>query len=83
MTQPPDVTGLLVAWANGDAEAKDRLIDAVYGELRALRGAFSGASVPTIPCRRRCSCTRHTYGSSINAGCSGTIARTSLPSPHT
>ncbi len=31
-----DVTGLLVAWSNGDGGARDRLIDAVYRELRLL-----------------------------------------------
>jgi hypothetical protein len=36
MTQPPDVTGLLVAWSNGDGDANDRVTEAVYAELRAL-----------------------------------------------
>ena len=36
MTQPPDVTGLIVAWSNGDGEANDRLSEAVHAELRAL-----------------------------------------------
>ncbi len=40
MTQPPDVSGLLVAWSHGDAEADDRLIDAVYAELRALARGY-------------------------------------------
>ncbi len=31
-----DVTGLLVAWSNGEGGARDRLIDAVYPELRLL-----------------------------------------------
>lgn len=30
------VTGLLVAWSNGEGGARDRLIDAVYPELRLL-----------------------------------------------
>ena len=34
MTEPPDVTSLLVAWSNGNAQASDRLLDAVYAELR-------------------------------------------------
>jgi hypothetical protein len=45
MTQPPDVTGLLVAWSNGDGAANDRVIEAVHAELRALaRSYLAGAS---------------------------------------
>ena len=40
MTQSPDVTALLVAWSNGDGEAHDRLIEAVYAELRALARGY-------------------------------------------
>ena len=40
MTQPPDVTGLLVAWSQGDGEANDRLIEAVHAELRALARGY-------------------------------------------
>jgi RNA polymerase sigma factor (TIGR02999 family) len=36
---PLDVTGLLVAWSNGEEEARGRLIDAVYSELRRLARA--------------------------------------------
>jgi len=36
---PPDVTGLLVAWSNGEEAARGRLIDAVYSELRRLARA--------------------------------------------
>jgi RNA polymerase sigma factor (TIGR02999 family) len=31
-----DITGLLAAWSDGDAEALDRLIDLVYPELRRI-----------------------------------------------
>ena len=31
---PPDVTGLLLAWSRGDTSAADRLVPAVYDELR-------------------------------------------------
>ena len=34
MSKPPDVTALLVAWSNGDEDARDLLIEAVYDELR-------------------------------------------------
>ena len=34
-----DVTGLLVAWGNGEAKAHGALMDAVYGELHRLAGA--------------------------------------------
>ena len=34
MSKPLDVTALLVAWNNGDARARDRLMEAVYDELR-------------------------------------------------
>lgn len=40
LTQPPDVTALLAAWSNGDGGANDRLIDAVYTELRALARGY-------------------------------------------
>ncbi len=36
----PDVTGLLVAWADGNEAARSRLIDAVYGELRRLARGY-------------------------------------------
>jgi RNA polymerase sigma factor (TIGR02999 family) len=38
MTLPSDVTGLLVAWTNGEEAARSRLIEAVYNELRRLAG---------------------------------------------
>jgi RNA polymerase sigma factor (TIGR02999 family) len=31
---PPDVTGLLLAWRDGDASAGERLLPAIYDELR-------------------------------------------------
>jgi RNA polymerase sigma factor (TIGR02999 family) len=34
VTQPPDITGLLQAWSDGDMDARDRLMPVVYGELR-------------------------------------------------
>jgi RNA polymerase sigma-70 factor, ECF subfamily len=36
----PDVTGLLVAWHKGDEDARTRLIEAVYGELRRLARGY-------------------------------------------
>jgi RNA polymerase sigma-70 factor (ECF subfamily) len=33
-----DVTALLLAWSEGDAEAREQLIPIVYGELRRLAG---------------------------------------------
>src|SRR5688572_12543645 len=36
MGEPAEVTGLLLAWSSGDQTARDRLFDAVYGELRRL-----------------------------------------------
>ena len=36
MTEPTDVTALLLAWSAGDADARSRLIDAVYDELRRV-----------------------------------------------
>jgi RNA polymerase sigma factor (TIGR02999 family) len=36
----PDVTGLLVAWTNGDKGAHARLVEAVYGELRRLARGY-------------------------------------------
>lgn len=36
MAPASDVTGLLVAWSNGEEAARARLIEAVYNELRRL-----------------------------------------------
>jgi RNA polymerase sigma-70 factor, ECF subfamily len=36
----PDVTALLLRWGNGDAEALERLLPLVYGELRALARGY-------------------------------------------
>ena len=83
MAQPPDVTGLLVAWSQGHVDANERLIEAVYAELRGLARATSGASVPTIHWPRRRSCARRICGSWISAACSGTTACTYLRSRHT
>ena len=33
---PSDITGLLVAWGNGDEEALGRLMPVVYPELRRI-----------------------------------------------
>lgn len=48
MAEPdsPDVTGLLVAWRNGDREALDRLVPQVYDELRRLAHHFMRAERP-------------------------------------
>jgi RNA polymerase sigma factor (TIGR02999 family) len=35
-----DVTGLLAAWTNGEADASADLLDAVYGELRRLARGY-------------------------------------------
>jgi RNA polymerase sigma-70 factor, ECF subfamily len=40
VTSPPDITGLLQAWSDGDPEARDRLVPAVYDELRRRAAAF-------------------------------------------
>jgi RNA polymerase sigma factor (TIGR02999 family) len=40
MAPASDVTGLLVAWSNGEQAARDHLIDAVYGELRLLARGY-------------------------------------------
>jgi RNA polymerase sigma factor (TIGR02999 family) len=36
MTDDADLTALLLAWSDGHEEARDRLIDAVYAELRRV-----------------------------------------------
>lgn len=38
-TQSQDVTALLLAWSDGDTEARDRLMGVLYQELRRLAGA--------------------------------------------
>lgn len=40
MSNSGDVTKLLMAWRDGDASALDRLIPAVYDELRRLAGRY-------------------------------------------
>jgi RNA polymerase sigma factor (TIGR02999 family) len=40
MSSSTDVTGLLVAWRNGDAAAHGQLMELVYGELRQLAKAY-------------------------------------------
>lgn len=39
MEDPAEVTGLLLAWSSGDETARNRLFEAVYGELRRLASA--------------------------------------------
>ena len=51
MGEVSDVTGLLVAWGNGEEKAHGALMDAVYGELHRLAGAHlrrerAGHSLP-------------------------------------
>jgi RNA polymerase sigma factor (TIGR02999 family) len=38
--EPGDITRLLDAWSRGDAEARDRLMPVVYGELRRRAAAY-------------------------------------------
>ena len=40
MNRPVDITALLEAWNQGDLEARDQLIPAVYAELRRRAAAF-------------------------------------------
>ncbi len=40
MDTSPDITGLLVAWTDGDREALDRLAPLVYQELRRLAESY-------------------------------------------
>jgi RNA polymerase sigma factor (TIGR02999 family) len=40
MAPATDVTGLLVAWRNGNAAAQNRLIEVVYAELKKLARAY-------------------------------------------
>ena len=40
MAQPRDVTGLLVAWSDGETAASGRLMEAVYAELRGLARGY-------------------------------------------
>jgi RNA polymerase sigma factor (TIGR02999 family) len=45
-TQTPDVTGLLLAWGEGNAEARDALLPLVYSELRRIARARIRAEGP-------------------------------------
>jgi RNA polymerase sigma factor (TIGR02999 family) len=42
----PDVTGLLLSWRQGDAEALDRLVPLVYDELRRVARRHLGREQP-------------------------------------
>ena len=44
----PQITQLLVEWRNGDQTALDRLVPAVYGELRRIAGNFMRRQRPGI-----------------------------------
>jgi RNA polymerase sigma-70 factor (ECF subfamily) len=48
LTSPlvPDVTGLLLSWRKGDAEALDRLVPLVYDELRRVARRHLGREQP-------------------------------------
>src|SRR5216683_3833086 len=39
---PPDISGLLAAWGNGDEEALQRLMSFVYPELRRIARRYLG-----------------------------------------
>lgn len=43
---PHEVTQLLIAWSNGDSNALERLIPAVYGELRRLARRYMKRESP-------------------------------------
>jgi RNA polymerase sigma factor (TIGR02999 family) len=45
-TQTPDVTGLLLAWGQGNADALDALLPLVYAELRKIAHARMRAEGP-------------------------------------
>lgn len=40
MSSDGEVTGLLVAWRDGDSAAHDHLVELVYGELKQLARAY-------------------------------------------
>ena len=48
MEDPAEVTGLLLAWSRGDETARDRLFEAMYGELRRLAGARLRGERPDV-----------------------------------
>ena len=50
---PNEITGLLVAWADGDESALEKLIPLVYGELRQLAHRYMRRSAPVTPCKPR------------------------------
>ena len=48
MGNAAEVTGLLLAWSSGDETARNRLFEAVYGELRRLAGARLRSERPDL-----------------------------------
>ena len=46
MKPDADVTGLLIAWSNGDRAALERLIPLVYDELRRIAGRYMKGERP-------------------------------------
>src|SRR5262245_57601394 len=51
MSSPEEVTGLLIAWKEGDEQALGKLIPLVYGELRRLAQSYIRRERPdhTLP----------------------------------
>jgi ECF sigma factor len=50
---PEDISGLLVAWSDGDEEAIKDVVSAIYPELRRIARQYLGCRAPDHTSSRR------------------------------
>ena len=80
MSSTDDVTGLLVAWGEGDRAAHSELMEIVYSELKGLAKAYLRREYANQSLRRPPSFTRPTSSWWISGTCSGATGATSSAS---
>ena len=52
-TSPQEVTGLLLAWSEGEQTAFEKLVPLVYAELRRVAHRYMAGNVLATPCKPR------------------------------
>ena len=81
-TPPSDVTGLLLAWGEGDEAALHELVPLVYGQLHVAARRLWPANAPDIPSRPPPSFMKPISAWSVSAESSGRTAHIFLPFAH-